>query len=208
MFDSGITAEKLITDIQNEADIAPDIQPESFLSWLNSLEQLLYRDVIKEQNVFVVEKVSNSDVADGIDIESVTKLINEGTESPVRFEDIHAVYYGDIQLIKSTTASGVIFLDTYYKAGNRLMLNPADKELKKLKVVYFARPELKNESNMSEKHVMLPVEFIDLAKAKLRGEAYKIANEGELAATWLNDYNVLLEAFKVWIAESQPAFGM
>ena len=55
---------------------------------------------------------------------------------------------------------------------------------------------------------MLPPELIDLAKAKLRGEAYKLANEDGLAAKWLNDYNVLLETFKVWIQSKAPAFGI
>ena len=55
---------------------------------------------------------------------------------------------------------------------------------------------------------MVPVEFIDLVKAKLRGEAYKLVNEGEIAAMWLNDYNILLETFKAWISEKAPNFGM
>ena len=45
-------------------------------------------------------------------------------------------------------------------------------------------------------NVMVPVEFIDLVKAKLRGEAY-VCQRGSLVAKWLNDYNVLLETFKV-----------
>ena len=55
---------------------------------------------------------------------------------------------------------------------------------------------------------MLPVEFIDLVKAKLRGEAYKLANEDNHAAKWLNDYNTLLETFKAWIADKSANFGM
>jgi len=55
---------------------------------------------------------------------------------------------------------------------------------------------------------MLPIEFIDLAKAKLRGEAYKVANEDSLAAKWINDYNMLVETFKAWIERERANFGM
>jgi hypothetical protein len=45
MFNSGITAEKLINDIRDEADIALSIPDDSFISWLNSLEQTLYSEM-------------------------------------------------------------------------------------------------------------------------------------------------------------------
>jgi hypothetical protein len=70
------------------------------------------------------------------------------------------------------------------------------------------KPELKTISNYASKYVMLPIEFIDLIKAKLRGEAYKYANEDNLAAKWLNDYNVLVETFKAWLSNKQPEFGI
>ena len=57
-------------------------------------------------------------------------------------------------------------------------------------------------------NVMVPLEFIDLVKAKLRGEAYKLANEDDIAAKWLNDYNILLETFKAWISEKSSNFGL
>ena len=52
MFDSGTTAKELIEAIQNEADIAPDIPEDSYIQWLNSVEQLLYSEVIKEQKKY------------------------------------------------------------------------------------------------------------------------------------------------------------
>ena len=52
------------------------------------------------------------------------------------------------------------------------------------------------------------IEFIDLAKAKLRAEAYKVANEDNLAAKWINDYNVLVETFKAWVEEKRATFGI
>ena len=80
-----------------------------------------------------------------------------------------------------------------------------------VRVIYFVRPALKtvNSSDVvGSGNVMLPVEFIDLAKSKLRADAYKIANEDNLAAKWMNDYNVLLETFKEWMDRKRPHFGV
>lgn len=200
MFDSGIKASALIEQIENEADIAISIAKESYVSWLNALEQLLYTELIQEQGKIELDGVKGSVI--GID----TLNVPNG-ENAVRFEDIHAIYADQTQLTLSTVASGVIFPDTYYKIGNDIGVN-LKKEPEKVKIVYFVKPELKTTDNISTKNVMIPVEFIDLAKAKLRGEAYKVANEGELAAMWINDYNVLLETFKAWLSGKQPEFGM
>lgn len=200
MFDSGIKAAALIEQIENEADIAIPIAKESFVSWLNALEQLLYTELIQEQGKIELDGVNGSVV--GID----TLNVPNG-ENAIRFEDIHTIYADKTQLIESTAASGVIFPDTFYKIGVDIGLN-LKKQPEKVTIIYFVKPELKTTDNISTKNVMIPVEFIDLAKAKLRGEAYKVANEMELSAMWLNDYNVLLETFKAWLSGKQPEFGM
>lgn len=211
MFDSKISAYDLIEEIKDEADIAIHIDEAVYLSWLNALEQLLYSEVIKEQKATMasgsvltpdapIDRIEMFDLSYGFD------------EEPIRFEDIHAVYaiYEDripVQLIKSTVANGVIFDNTYYKLQDSIGVNLKERTMA-LKIIYFVRPALKTETTYKKETVKLPIEFIDLAKAKLRGEAYKLANEGDLAAMWLNDYNVLLENFKAWVAERQSAFGM
>ena len=200
MFDSGIKASALIEQIENEADIAIPIAKESFVSWLNALEQLLYTELIQEQGKIELDGVNGSVI--GID----TLNVPNG-ENAVRFEDIHTIYADQTQLIESTAASGVIFPDTFYKIGVDIGLN-LKKQPERVTIIYFVKPELKTTDNISTKNVMIPVEFIDLAKAKLRGEAYKVANEMELSAMWLNDYNVLLETFKAWLSGKQPEFGM
>jgi len=204
MFDSGIKASDLIDQIVNEADIAPDIPTESYILWLNSLEQLLYSEIIQEQGKIELDGVNGAVI--GVDTLSVPN-----GENDVRYEDIWCVYatYADqqTQLIESTAASGVIFDDTYYKMGVDIGINLAHKHAK-VCIIYFVKPELKTAANISTKNVMVPIEFVDLVKAKLRGEAYKVANEDALAAKWLNDYNVLLETFRAWVDGKRPTFGM
>ena len=351
MFDSGITAADLIAEIESEADIAPDIEKSSYIQWLNSVEQLLYSEIIKEQRKYKIDlfspllkvKLNFCPVFSGKIVNDVvlvvlgngeyklnpTKMINTTTttgavftaevtlpagtytlsdsslryqsnmlsgrnrvyvtnaatgaviagvdvnstsgatftlsteqtvnvclnvpqgadltssgriskpqlevgpkmtefvppyskdeisyllydfptstdEDQVRFEDVYAVYADGTQLIKSTLTSGMVFSDTYFKEDGALGLH-FSKTPGGVTVVYTVRPELKSKDNYADKNVRVPVEFIDLVKAKLRGEAYKLANEDSLAAKWLNDYNVLLETFREWVRSKDSVFGL
>lgn len=200
MFNSGLTAYELIELIENEADISEPIPRESYVQWLNAIEQVLYTELIKEQGKIELESVS------GTVVDISTLKIPEG-EDRLRFEDVYAIYADDTQLIKSTLASGIIFPNTYYKVCGNIGLS-LTKKPKKLSIVYTVRPALKTAVNIGSEYVKVPVEFIDLVKAKLRGEAYKVVNEDALGAKWLSDYNILLETFKVWLSEKQPAFGL
>lgn len=200
MFDSGIKASDLIEQVKDEADIALTIPDTSYVLWLNELEQLLYTELIQEQGKIELGGVNG-------DIIPIDTLNVPNGENTVRFEDIHAIYADSTQLIKSTVASGVIFPNTYYKKGCDIGMNLV-KQPKKVQVVYFVKPELKTDDNINATDVMVPVEFVDLVTAKLRGEAYKVANEDSLAAKWLNDYNILLETFKAWLSVKRPEFGL
>ena len=349
MFDSGIKVTDLISQIRDEAEIAYEVTEASFVQWLNSVEQLLYSEIIKEQKAYtfqvnspliknrlnlwplfnsqtagdialtvredgtyalnttnngedavigavfekritlpagdytlsdnagayysgptaatyrtLVKDAANGQIYAGIEVlESGTRrqftlaantevilcinvfpgapYINGYTfrpqleagidntegfilpeknpvitcgfpkyddEANIRFEDIHAVYADETQLIKSTLASGVIFSNAYYKEDVSLGIKLSELPVK-VKVVYCVRPVPKSAGALTDNDtVKVPVEFIDLVKAKLRGEAYKLSNEDGLAAKWLNDYNVLLETFRIWFSEKQPEFGL
>lgn len=204
MFNSGISVKDLVEELNAEVDIALDIPNNSYVQWLNSLQQLLYTEVIKEQKKITL-KASNENT---ISISSIA--VDIGEDNP-RFEDIYAIYADDTQLIKSSLTSGVIFPDTFYKDNNNIGYHTKTVP-DELTIVYIVRPALittTSHKNINETDVvMLPVEFIDLVKAKLRGEAYKLANEDEHSAKWLNDYNILLEAFKVWISDKSHNFGI
>ena len=229
MFDSEIKVKDVVDELKNtEVDIALDIPNKTYVEWLNSLQQLLYSEVIKEQRSYTQSYemslpdggivmpfgLRSSDEMFETYIQSASIRPKTG-ESEVRFEDIHTVYADDIQLIKSTIASGMVFPNTFFKQYNEdtnkdeLHVRLA-KEPSEITVIYFVRPALieVNGEVIDNSNVMLPIEFIDLAKAKLRGEAYKLANEDGIAAKWLNDYNVLLENFKAWITTKSANFGM
>lgn len=201
MFDSGISASSLIAGLKNEIDVAIPISNRSYVDSLNSLEQLLYTEIIKEQK---------SVVCDADTAVNLSSLVVGENEKSIVFEDVYTVFDSSgTQLKKTTLASGQIFSNAWYKTGVSIFCDTDNAG--SVTVIYFVRPALKtvNENDVvGAGNVMLPVEFIDLAKAKLRGDAYKIANEDALAAKWLNDYNVLLETFKEWVEQKRPHFGM
>ncbi len=203
MFDSGLSVAEVLADLRQEVDIAIPITDATYISWLNALQQMLYTEIIQEQAEIIVENPSGGVVF-------IDDLDTPDDENSVRFEDIHAIYADDTQLIKSTLASGVVFQDTFYKVGNNIGYHVKSEPMA-LRIVYYVKPKLlkADQSGLVEGgNVMLPIEFIDFVRAKLRGEAYKVANEDALAAKWLNDYNVLLENFKVWVSGKASQFGL
>lgn len=214
MFNSGITVSSLIDGLRDEVDIALPIPDSSYVDWLNALEQILYSEFIKEQyKIGVATGSGNVSVVDDIDCVSLVG-ITPSWNAPLRFEDVYAVYADGVQLIKSTVASGVIFPNTYFK--KQILANsvPTDvlavnaEDWDKLEIVCFIRPKLKTVANKAAETVSLPIEFMELVKSKLRGEAYKLANEDTLAAKWLGSYNALLEDFTAWLQARAPQFGV
>jgi len=202
MFDSGISLSNLVSELKQEVDIAIPIPNASYVLWANALEQLLYTELIQEQGKITIQNPSSP-------IELSSLSVPSG-EAAIRFEDIHTVFADSVQLIKTTVTSGIIFLDTFYKTANKLGYNTQNMP-NKVDIIYFVKPALKTTSSggtIGAGNVMLPIEFVDLMKAKLRAEAYKAANEDEYAAKWVNDYNVLLETFKSWLEMKRSAFGM
>ncbi|MCK9477995.1 MAG: hypothetical protein M0R40_00650 [Firmicutes bacterium] len=201
MFDSGIAASAFVSGLKNEIDIALPISNKTYIEWLNALEQLLYTEFIREQCKIILANETE------IDIESVTVPAEENN---IRFEDIYTVFVDDVQLMKSTIVNPDIFVGIYYKQGKKLCVK-TETVPEEIIIYYFVKPALKtvNASDVIQTgNVMLPYEFIDIVGAKLRGEAYKLANEDANAAKWLNDYNALLESFKAWALSRQSKFGM
>ena len=196
MFDSGKSVNELITELKDEVDIALEIPDATYIGWLNRLEQFCYSEIIKEQREITVSNPTTP--------VSLSDLTASEAESPIRFEDIYAVYADGVQLMKTTLASGQIFPDTFYKHNDKLGFN-SPFMTRELKIIYFARPKIKASATGN---VMFPVEFMDLVKAKMRGEAYKLANEDEQAGKWLNDYNVELENLKAWCNNRASQFGV
>ena len=202
MFDSGISAKALIAELQSEVDVALPISNSTCVTWLNSLQWLLYSAIIKEQNDLIITEPQE-------DVIQLANLDVSDNEAPIRFEDIYAVYADTTQLIKTSITSGFVFPDCFYKKGDNLAVK-MQKTPNFIKLIYHIKPKLikVNENDeIQDGNVMIPIEFIELVKSKLRGEAYSLENEYGSASNWLNNYNILLENFKQWLSDKAQQFG-
>lgn len=203
MYNSGMTAAELVAAVKNEADISVTIPDSVWFRAINTVEQFLYTEILRE---YAAEKLNAADIeADTIRVSGIVPM-QSGADTP-NYDDVIKVFADDIEIERSGVIGATEFpeKDLYYTDydGN-LVLNLAD-YADEITVIYRLRPILKAEG--SSDIVAVPPEFLDLVAAKMRGEAYKIANEDGLAAKWLADYNAQLESFKVWAAGRNQRYG-
>ena len=198
MFDSGVTAKAFIDEIKREVDAAPDIEDATYYRFIDECEQLLYSEIIRETVIF--SPVGES--APGF-------MSFEYIKTPgdrVRYEDIYAVYAGDVQLIRATPAGARIFPDCYTRIGETLWIKSENKG--EIDIYFYVRPMLKTGLGGENDTIKLPVEWLPIIGAKVRGEACKLVNEDYAAAKWLADYNALIEQFRQYIALRTEQLGV
>ena len=123
------------------------------------------------------------------------------------------------QLMRATPYNGRLFSNCYFPNDlpdenftvvlsidkNRTINPPYNSTVK---IVYYIRPAMVTSSNLDTQYIMLPVEWLEMIRSYVRGQAYETANEDTIAAKWLNNYNALLESFKQWILSLEPKMGM
>lgn len=203
LYDSAVTTADFILGLRDELDIASIIPDSAFIRWLNTVEQTVYTELIREmRSVHLTVDYVDGDTPSF----SLSDIVPSDGEDPVIFDDILKVYVDGIELDRVSLISGVTFdnLGMYYLDGGRVMVKtlvPATE----VSVIYVARPRKKalTGAELPAETVKLPAEWLEIAASRLRGEAYKLANDDNLAAKWLNDYNLYLEQFKVWLKKNK-----
>jgi hypothetical protein len=199
MYDSGVKCSDFINSIVGEADISIEIQSDSWYRWLNTVEQFIYTEILDEYASAEIGYASDS-------VTLSTLTVPSGCAS-VTYDDVIAVYADGVQVEKSGIKGVMNFSDKnlYYTDYNGNLVLSLTEVPNKITVIYRLRPILKTEA--SNYNVAVPAEFLDMVSARLRGEAYKIANEDGLAGKWLADYNTQLESFKVWAEKRNKRYG-
>lgn len=203
MYDSGIAARTLISNVSSEADITIPIDSESWYRWINAVEQFVYTEILNEYTSVTLNYAELTN--DTINLNNDITTAN-GCAAP-NFDDIIKIYADETELDRTSVISGLIFVDKplYYTdySGNIKMNLTGYPE--NIVIIYRLRPELK--SSLTDRNINIPIEFIDMLAARMRGEAYKIANEDNLSAKWLSDYNIQLESFKLWATRRNERYG-
>ncbi|MDD6984246.1 MAG: hypothetical protein PUJ47_03475 [Clostridia bacterium] len=199
MYDSGVKCSDFINSIIGEADISIEIQSDSWYRWLNTVEQFIYTEILDEYASAEINYASDS-------VTLSTLTVPSGCAS-VTYDDVISVYADGVQVEKSCIKGVMNFSDKnlYYTDYNGNLILSLTEVPNKITVIYRLRPILKTETGNN--NVAVPAEFLDMVSARLRGEAYKIANEDGLAGKWLADYNTQLESFKVWAEKRNKRYG-
>lgn len=199
MYNSGITALDLIEEVENEADISIGVPRSVLLRSINSVEQFLYTEVLREYITVRMEYTGDSVALSSIPVP------NGAAE--VEFDDIIRVF-ADEREAERSGASGMIDFPEKHLYGtdyNGNLVFSFSEVPSEVVLIVRIRPALKDEGDADP--VRIPPEHLDLVLSKMRGDVYKIANEDGLAAKWLADYNAHLENFKVWAASRNARYG-
>lgn len=204
MFESNVTARVLIDGLKDEIDVSAPFEDLWYIGWINEVEQTLYSGLIEERR----EKQKIISVLGSPLDTSFTDIALSGFE--VNPEDILAVYAdGTKELTHMSTENARLFPNSYrfaeYNGETLLGIKPFN--AKTVTVVYRDKPELKTVDNIETETIKLPLEFMEMLKEKIRGEAFAAVGEYTESANHLTAYNQYLDTFSQYLAMRRETFG-
>jgi len=207
MYDSGVTAQNFLLLLDNEIDVPSEFSTVSFSALaesLNKIEQILYRNIIKE-----IIKVTVSATENKV---THTQIQNELSDDYAMFlfDDIVLVKADNIQLTKCALDKFNVLRNVYCTNGDVLEFKKAYSTdvINDVDIYLKVCPALKEVSNeIVTGNVMVPYEFLSMVAAFIRGEQYKLINEDNIAAKWIADFNAQLESFKSFIVQNSAKIG-
>ena len=168
MYDSGITAKNFIDSVKEESDITIVIPDASWYRWLASVEQILYTEVFKEYDVV---KKEITDASAEVSVTLGDLPVASGCDR-ITFDDVIAVFMDYLELERSGETEALQYPEKplYYTDYNGNLYARSPIYAEQMVIVYRKRPPVKTAASATS-HVMVPVEWLDLVGAKLRGEA-------------------------------------
>ncbi len=180
------TAAELLDGVMADMGLYREIDRRFYRDILNECLARLYTDVFRP-TAYV------GATCDGAGRVTFAGLPQKAGQAPVRAADVRGVEGEDGRCYLAVTPSVFARLPgayVYCADGAGLTLSPAGGEVT---LIYTARPADIDE-HTEDTPLPIPGEYLSLLRAKLRGEAYKLANEEALSAKWLGEYNTALAA--------------
>lgn len=192
MLDSGLKMNELITQLKSELDIAIPFSDDTYIRLANEVLQLLYTEIIREENAVVIQNIADNKII-------LSDIAIPDNQREIQFENVTKVYVNNELLSKSAISNIDIFPNIYYREiGNCLGFDTTKADAYSVKLFYCISPALFTKDNIVLFNVPIPYEWLPLITSKVKGEIFKMVNEDDISAKWLNDYNNLIEAFKAW----------
>ena len=199
IYTSSYTGASLVEAVKSELEVIPLPGDTAFTRWLSSLEQLAWSEVIRMKRIAHATAENGILSLDGISVPQ--------DEAPICSADVCAVYIDGTQAMYGTAEESFLFspeTSVWRREGELEIAVSGVREGADAAIVYFVRPQRRLSLSAA---IALPDEFIELAASRLKGEAYRAANEDVLAAKWLADYNQRLEAFQNWCDRRRTGGG-
>lgn len=202
MYKSGMTAAQLYAIVEADADISISVPKDMLALWINAVQQMLYSEIVREERFTAL-------TADGTGSVLYTALAAQTGEAAVEGRDIVGVFDGKGKEFERVSGGiGYIMASTrpvWIDTGSGIKYY-APFPVERMQIAHVARPALVTAAGTED--ICVPIEFVPMILARIRGEIYKLANEDGLSAKWLSDYNTELETFKVWAAQHGEVWGL
>ena len=201
IFSSTVTAKALIDEAISELGLFKEPARATLYRLFNECLTRLYTEVICHRECLEMTCTSGTltysdlktKLGQSISAEDICDIAVKSPFNPI----LRATAWTQ-KLLPSNTAC-------YVCDKNRITFYPSTRQTYLIFYVYHPLPVTADTESTAT--VALPEEYHSLLRAKLRGEAYKLANEDELAAKWLGEYNLLLEDFCRYVARKKEALS-
>lgn len=151
MFESGIKVSDLINEITKCADISVPISEECLLESYNRTEQLLYSEIIKEQDTMSVIEATEG-IFD-IDLTSISMP----DYALLRYEDILSVYVGGRELTPTNLNSVAVMRNSFCKYNNGLRIHSNGGAVD---IMYYVRPSLAGKAVVDVDRKIHVIDFV------------------------------------------------
>ena len=197
MFDSGIKVVDLINQIRDEADIAIYVKDDVILQSYNGIVIGIYRDIIKHECLEMLP-VADGKVEVGCPSESVYRVFTEDFFEAEKVNPTYALITDRVCWFPSK--ENAIIVKNFPSEGCAVVYHEIPEAVLNLK-------KLDEDGKVTNEDVdtvvPVPIDFIDMVKAKIRGDMYNISNDDDFAAKWYGVYNTRIEDFKLFVAEKK-----